>query len=94
MNMDPDYKVIFKEKTEEKGIKSKGSTDSATIRFDFRASTWVTPARGQEAEGPATEDRNKDPKRVELNKFSCSQRSSTARATSRDGSTSSRNTPP
>ena len=37
-------KVILKEKSEEKGIKSEGNTKDATIQFDFQASTLATPS--------------------------------------------------
>ena len=40
MNMDPDSKVISKEKTEGMEIKEKGAAeDASTIRFGFQSST-------------------------------------------------------
>ena len=39
MNMDPDSEVIFKEKTEEEGVKSEGISEDTTIRFDFQVLT-------------------------------------------------------
>ena len=59
MNMDPD----FKEKTEEKGVKTEGASEDATIRFDFQASTSATSpsVRGMEGQGKSE---------VELKEFS------------------------
>ena len=59
-----------------RGIKSEGSTDEATIRFDFRASTLAIlailaiPVTGRGAKERAAEDWVKHLKRVELKKFS------------------------
>ena len=52
--MDPD----FKEKEEERGIKEEGTTEDATIRLDFRASTPAIPAASQSEQG--TEGRAKE----------------------------------
>ena len=70
-NMDPDSEVIFKEKEKEKGIKEEGTTEDATIRFDFRASTPAIPVASQPGRG--TEGRageGEEHRRVELKKFS------------------------
>ena len=67
-SMDADSEVHFKEKREEKGVKAETTIDDATIQFDFRALTPVTPSpgRGTEARGGDGEEQ----RQVELKKFS------------------------
>ena len=48
--MDCDSEVQFKEKLEEKGIKADATSEDATIRFDFRASTTATSPLGRVGE--------------------------------------------
>ena len=70
-NMDPDSEVIFKEKEEKKGIKEEGTTEDATILFEFQASTLAIPVTSQPErgkEGQAGE--GEEHRRVELKKFS------------------------
>ena len=67
-SMDADSKVLFKEKSEEKGVKAETAVDDATIRFDFRASIPATPSPGQGAEARGRD--GEEQRRVELKKFS------------------------
>ena len=66
--MDPDSEVILKEKVEEKEIKGEGTTEDATIRFDFRVSTPATPPPGRGTEARTGD--GEEQRWVELKKFS------------------------
>ena len=66
--MDAESQVLFKEKREEKGVKTEIAVDDATIRFDLRASTPATPPPGQGAEARGGD--GEEQRRVELKKFS------------------------
>ena len=65
--MDSDSEVHFKEKLEEEGVKAGTSSENATIRFDFRASTPATSPTGR---GPEALTGDGEEQRVELKKFS------------------------
>ena len=82
-NMDPDSEVIFKEKEEEKGIKGEGTTEDATIRFDFRASTLAIPAMTQ-PEGRAEPERVRSIGRSSLRNSASGRKSTMGRSTSKD----------
>ena len=73
-SMEADSEVLFKEKSEGKGVKAETAVDNATLRFDFRASTPATspPGRGAEDRGGDGKDGKdgKEQQRIELKKFS------------------------
>ena len=52
-NMDSDSEVILKKTTEEKGVKSEGKSEDATILFVFRALTPASSPSTQGTEGRA-----------------------------------------
>ena len=66
-NMDTDSEVIFKENPEEKGMKTEGASEDATIRFDFKVSTPAPSPKGRGTEARAGD--GEGPQRIEL-KFS------------------------